>query len=158
MSELSHFDSEGSSRMVDVGSKPITHRVAIASGIVKLRPETLIRIRDNSVQKGDVLGLARVAGIMGAKRTGDVIPLCHPLRLDSVGIAFEIPDESSIKIIATVAAHERTGVEMEALTAVSVAGLTIYDMCKSVDRSMQIEQIQLEQKTGGKSGDYTRQT
>jgi cyclic pyranopterin phosphate synthase len=142
--------------MVDVGKKPMTRRVGIASGQIRLLPETLVLIRDRGVQKGDVLEIARVAGVMATKRTSDLIPLCHPLRLDSVEIGFEFPDESTINIVAKVAATERTGVEMEALTAVSVAALTIYDMCKSVDREIQISNIQLEQKSGGKSGMFKR--
>ena len=156
MAKLTHFDRDGSSHMVDVGEKPTTRRLAIASAQIRLQPETLVLIRDRAVQKGDVLELARVAAVMASKRTSDLIPLCHPLRLDSVDIGFEFPEEATINISATVAATERTGVEMEALTAVSIAALTIYDMCKSVDRGMQISNIQLEQKSGGKSGVYQR--
>lgn len=156
MVELPHFDSDGHARMVDVGAKPITRRVAVASGNVLMQPETLTLIKDRKIQKGDVLELARIAGVMATKRTGDLIPLCHPLRIDSVDIGFHFVGEDSVKIVASVAANERTGVEMEAMTAVSAAGLTIYDMCKSVDRAMQISDIRLDQKSGGKSGEFRR--
>ncbi len=157
MTELPHFDSDGKSHMVDVGDKPITQRIAIASGKVRLAATTLAMIRDRSVQKGDVLELARVAAVMATKRTADLIPLCHPLRMNSVEIKFASPDEVSIQISAQVTATERTGVEMEALMAVSVAALTIYDMCKSIDRAMQITDIQLDYKSGGKSGVFDRE-
>lgn len=143
--------------MVDVGDKPITQRIAIASGKVRLAATTLAMIRDRSVQKGDVLELARVAAVMATKRTAELIPLCHPLRMNSVEIKFASPDEVSIRISAQVTATERTGVEMEALMAVSVAALTIYDMCKSIDRAMQITDIQLDYKSGGKSGVFDRE-
>lgn len=154
--KFSHFDRTGASRMVDVGSKPITPREATASGRVRMQATTWQAIQDQTVRKGDVLGVARLAGIMAAKRTGDLIPLCHPLGLDAVEVGFVLPEEGLIEINATVRTTGRTGVEMEALTAVSVAGLTIYDMCKSVDRDMKLEQLQLETKSGGKSGDYVR--
>ena len=156
MSELSHFDEHGRSRMVDVGHKDVTARVARASGLVRLAPETLRLIRDRKLSKGDVLEVARLAGIMGAKRTADLIPLCHPLPLDSVTLSFEFPDDQTIRIDAEARVTGRTGVEMEALAAVSVTALTIYDMCKSVDRAMVIGQIQLEEKSGGRSGHYVR--
>ena len=156
MVELPHFDSNGHARMVDVGDKPNTRRVAVASGNVVMQPETLALIKDRKIQKGDVLELARVAGVMATKRTADLIPLCHPLRIDSVDIGFDFVGNDSVKIVATVTANERTGVEMEALTAVSAAGLTIYDMCKSVDRGMRISEIRLDQKSGGKSGEFRR--
>ncbi len=156
MSELSHFDSDGRSRMVDVGDKPTTRRMAIASGKVRMNASTIDLIRDRKLQKGDVLELARIAGVMATKRTADSIPLCHPLRLDSVEIEFEFLDKETVGIVSTVRATERTGVEMEALNAVAVAGLVIYDMCKSVDRGMTITDIQLEEKSGGKSGHYLR--
>ncbi len=156
MVELPHFDSDGHARMVDVGAKPITHRVAVASGIVKMQPRTLKLIQDRQIQKGDVLELARIAGVMATKRTSDLIPLCHPLRIDSVDIEFQIEDDQTIKIVASVSANERTGVEMEAMTAVTAAGLTIYDMCKSVDRAMQISDVRLDEKSGGKSGQFRR--
>jgi|SRR6185295_12587451 len=153
---LSHFDSEGASRMVDVGAKEITARLARASGQVHMAPATLALIRDRKLAKGDVLAVARLAGIMAAKRTSELIPLCHPLGLDSVELAFAFPDDHTVAIEATARVTARTGVEMEALTAVTVAALTIYDMCKSVDRAMTIDQIRLEEKSGGKSGHYTR--
>jgi cyclic pyranopterin phosphate synthase len=206
---LSHFDDSGAARMVDVGQKPVTERVARASARVRMLPETLALLRDRRAsKKGDVIEVARLAGIMAAKRTGELIPLCHPLPLDSVGIDFAFPtdlviaqsadraiptsesrhvdigatvrpavDESAgsgdprttlagtgdlrttlavLAIEATVRTTARTGVEMEALTAVTVAALTVYDMCKSVDRGMVIEQIQLEEKSGGKSGHFVR--
>jgi cyclic pyranopterin phosphate synthase len=158
MSELSHFDSEGASRMVDVGAKPVTARMARASGRVRMAPETLALIRDRRLAKGDVLEVARLAGIMAAKQTSQLIPLCHQLPLDAVEISFSFLDESVVAIEATARVTARTGVEMESLLAVSVAALTIYDMCKAVDRSMAIEQIQLEEKQGGRSGRYQRAT
>jgi len=142
--------------MVDVGDKPVTHRIAVASGVVRMNPETMVLIQDRKIQKGDVLELARIAGVMASKKAADLIPLCHPLSLDSVSINFSAMDDSAIEVVATVSAHERTGVEMEALTAVSAACLTIYDMCKSVDRAMVISNIQLEEKSGGKSGHFRR--
>lgn len=154
---LSHFDEQGASRMVDVGQKPVTERMARASGLVTMLPETLARIADQTLEKGSVLEVARLAGIMAAKRTGDLIPLCHPLALDSVTIDFELPDDRTLKIVAEVKVTAKTGVEMEALTAVSVAALTVYDMCKSIDRAMTIERIQLERKSGGRTGNWSRQ-
>lgn len=142
--------------MVDVGSKPITARAARASGRVRMAAETQTLIRDRRAAKGDVLEVARLAGIMAAKRTAELIPLCHVLPLDSVTIDFSYPDETSVEITATVTVQARTGVEMEALTAVSVAALTIYDMCKSVDRAITIEQVRLEEKSGGRSGHFQR--
>jgi len=156
MADLTHFDAEGASRMVDVSSKDVTARSATASGLVRMRPATLAMIRDRRVAKGDVFEVARLAGIMGAKRAGDLIPLCHPLGIDGVSVDFEAIDESTVKIRATVTVRGRTGVEMEALTAVSVAALTIYDMCKAVDRDMEIDRVRLEAKSGGRSGDYRR--
>lgn len=156
MAELTHFDADGRARIVDVGQKPITHRLAVASAQIRMLPSTLELIKNRSVQKGNVLEIARIAGVMASKRSADLIPLCHPLRLDNVELGFEFLDESTIEIRATVGATERTGVEMEALTAVSVAGLVIYDMCKSVDRAMVISNIQLEEKSGGKSGHFRR--
>lgn len=156
MPELTHFDSDGSSRMVDVGGKAYSLRTAIASGLVKMKSESQNLIRTQQVHKGDVLGVARIAAIMATKRTAELIPLCHPLSLNSVTVEFSYPDEMSIHILVTVSATERTGVEMEALTAVSVAGLTIYDMCKSFDKGMTIAEIRLEQKTGGNSGSFSR--
>jgi len=156
MTELSHFDERGASRMVDTSAKPETLREARASGIVRLAPATVTLIRDRALAKGDVLEVARLAGIMAAKRTGELIPLCHPLPITSVTIDFAFPSDATVRIEATVRVFGRTGVEMEALTAVSVAALTIYDMCKSADRAMTIEQIRLEAKSGGRSGTFQR--
>jgi len=159
MSKLTHFDDQGAAHMVDVGHKPESERVAVASGRVELRAETLARIREGTVDKGDVLGIARTAAIAGLKRTSDLIPLCHPVRVTGVEIALEPTDEGGtprVEIRATVRAFDRTGVEMEALTAVTVAALTLYDMCKAIDRGMRIGAVQLEEKRGGKSGTWTR--
>jgi cyclic pyranopterin phosphate synthase len=156
MSELSHFDASGASRMVDVGDKPVTRRIARARGVVRMAAETLAMIRDKKAAKGDVLEVARLAGIMAAKRTAELIPLCHPLSLESVAIDFTFADDQSLRIEAAVQVEAKTGVEMEALTAVSVAALTVYDMCKSVDRGISIERIQLEEKSGGRSGHWHR--
>jgi len=156
MSELTHFDEHGASRMVDVGPKAETQRTAVASAVLRMLPGTLALIRDKQVSKGDVLEVARLAGIMAAKKTAELIPLCHPLPLTSVKVAFAFPSDSSIRIEATVQVFARTGVEMEALTAVSVSALTVYDMVKAVDRGVTVEQIRLEEKHGGKSGDYHR--
>ena len=151
---LTHIDEAGRATMVDVGWKPETERVAVAMGSISMMPETLELIKANGFDKGDVLAVARIAGIMGAKSTSQLIPLCHPLPLDQVTVEFEYEDErSAVSITATAKTTARTGVEMEALTAVSVAALTIYDMCKSVDRAMRIGDIRLIRKTGGKSGD-----
>lgn len=156
MSQLSHFDQEGASRMVDVGSKAVTDRMARASGRIRMAVSTLERVRERSLEKGDVLSVARLAAIMGAKQTATLIPLCHPLALDRVEIDFQFPDDQTIEVWATVGVSARTGVEMEALAAVSVAALTIYDMCKSIDREIVIETIRLEEKAGGRSGHFTR--
>ncbi len=156
MSDFTHFDDDGAARMVDVGSKQATHRVAKAAGIVRMKPETLAKITAGDVRKGDVLEVARLAGIMATKQTGNLIPLCHPLGIDSVSIDFEAIDSEAIEIEATVSVFAKTGVEMEAMTAVSVAALTIYDMCKSVDRGMMISDIRLVEKSGGKSGHFIR--
>tara|TARA_Y100001960_G_scaffold99069_2_gene106485 strand:+ start:6122 stop:6598 length:477 start_codon:yes stop_codon:yes gene_type:complete len=156
MSDFTHFDDDGAARMVDVGSKQATHRVAKAAGIVRMKPETLAKITAGDVRKGDVLEVARLAGIMATKQTGNLIPLCHPLGIDSVSIDFEAIDSEAIEIEATVSVFAKTGVEMEAMTAVSVAALTIYDMCKSVDRSMMISDVRLVEKSGGKSGHFIR--
>lgn len=158
MSEkFTHFDEQGAAHMVDVGAKEITERLAVASGRIRVLPKTFAMILQGSHKKGDVLGIARVAGIMGAKRTAELVPLCHPLPLTNVTVRFD-PDEQTSTIACTATAKTRgqTGVEMEALCAVQVALLTIYDMCKAVDRAMTIEQVQLEAKTGGKSGDWRR--
>ena len=154
--ELSHFDETGASRMVDVGDKPVTRRLATASGMVRMDPATHALIHQRQHAKGDVLEVARIAGIQASKRTGDLIPLCHPLAIDAVSVDFTSPDDRTIAITATVSVDAKTGVEMEALTAVSIAALTIYDMCKSVDRGITIERIQLEEKSGGNSGHWRR--
>jgi cyclic pyranopterin phosphate synthase len=156
MADLTHFDERGASRMVDTSEKPETLRQARASGLVRLDPATVRLIRDRKLAKGDVLEVARLAGIMAAKRTGELIPLCHPLPITSALIDFAFEGDSLLRIEATVRIFGRTGVEMEALTAVSVAALTIYDMCKSIDRSMTIEHIRLEEKSGGRSGTFRR--
>lgn len=151
--ELSHFDESGRARMVDVSQKDDTQREAIAKGRVRMLPETLALIREGKAQKGDVLGVAQVAGIMGAKSTPQLIPMCHPLLLSQVSVEFELDEAASaVNITATVRTTGKTGVEMEALTAVTVAALTIYDMCKAVDRGMRIEDVRLVRKSGGKSG------
>ncbi len=155
MADLTHFDDSGNAHMVDVGDKAVSERVARAAGQVTMAPETLARIQDGAIAKGDVLGVARLAGIMAAKRTADLIPLCHPLQLSSVSLQLSCDAAAnSVEIIAEVKLTGRTGVEMEALTAVSVAGLTIYDMCKAVDRGMQLCGVRLVYKSGGKSGIY----
>lgn len=154
--ELSHFDEQGNSRMVDVGNKVPTARKASASCEVRMQPQTLRLVLDRSIAKGNVLEVARIAGIMAAKRTPELIPLCHSIFLSSVQIEFRVQDEKTIQIIGSVSAFDKTGVEMEALTAVTVAALTIYDMCKGVDRSMNFTNVLLLEKTGGKDGDYKR--
>jgi cyclic pyranopterin phosphate synthase len=156
MSDLSHFDEQGASRMVDTSTKPETLREARASGLVRMAAATLRLIRDRGLAKGDVLEVARLAGILAAKRTGELIPLCHPLPITSAAVAFSFPADDLLRIEATVRVFGRTGVEMEALTAVSVAALTVYDMCKAVDRVMTIERIRLEEKSGGRSGTFRR--
>jgi cyclic pyranopterin phosphate synthase len=156
VSELTHFDEHGASRMVDTSAKPETLREARASGLVRMNPATLRLIRDRGHAKGDVLEVARLAGIMAAKKTGELIPLCHPLPLTSVQVDFTFEGEDVLRIEATVRVFGRTGVEMEAMTAVGVAALTVYDMCKAVDRVMTVERIRLEEKSGGKSGHFRR--
>ena len=155
MPDLTHFDSDGKAHMVNVGDKPVTDRVAVACGEIRMAAATLDRIREGGFGKGDVLGVARLAGIMGAKQTASLIPLCHPLGLDHVAVDLE-PDDTlpGVRVTATCRVTGRTGIEMEAMTAVSVAALTIYDMCKAVDRGMQIGSIRLTHKSGGKSGDF----
>ncbi len=155
---LSHLDEQGRARMVDVGAKPDTLREATARGRVRMQPETLALVQGGNVPKGDVIAVARVAGIMAAKRTGELIPLCHPLPITSVEVDVR-PDDgaSTLEIEATARTVGKTGVEMEALSAVSVAALTIYDMCKAVDRGMTIEAVRLVRKRGGKSGEYRRE-
>ena len=152
MSELTHFDEHGASRMVDTSAKPETLREARASGLVRMAPATAALIRDRALAKGDVLEVARLAGILAAKRTGDLIPLCHPLPITSAALDFAFVAADLLRIEATVRVFGRTGVEMEALAAVSVAALTVYDMCKAVDHVMTIERIRLEEKSGGRSG------
>jgi cyclic pyranopterin phosphate synthase len=157
MSELSHFDERGASRMVDTSAKPETERVARASARVRMAPATLALIRDKKLAKGDVFEVARLSGIMAAKKTGELIPLCHPLPITAANVDFGFEGDDVLVIEAVVRVVARTGVEMEALTAASIAALTVYDMCKSVDRSMTIEQVRLEEKSGGRSGHYVRQ-
>jgi cyclic pyranopterin phosphate synthase len=157
MAELSHFDDQGASRMVDTSHKPETLRQARASGRVRLSPATVTLIRDRGLAKGDVLEVARLAGIMAAKRTGELIPLCHPLPLTSAQLDFAYEGDDALRIEATVRVFGRTGVEMEALTAVTVAALTVYDMVKSVDRAVVIERVRLEEKSGGRSGTFRRE-
>ena len=155
MADFTHFDAEGKAVMVDVSDKDVTERTATAKGSVIMQPETLAMIREGGVKKGDVLSGARLAGIMGAKRTPDLIPLCHPLALTSVKVDLTLDeDRNAVDITATCKLKGRTGVEMEALTAVSVAALTVYDMCKAVDRGMRITEVRLTHKAGGKSGSY----
>ncbi len=152
---LTHFDRQGQAHMVDVGDKAETHRVAVATGRIRMQPATLQHILDGSAKKGDVLGIARIAAIQGAKRTADLIPLCHPLALTRISVEFEIEREvNCVRCTATAETVGRTGVEMEALTAVSAGLLTIYDMCKAVDRGMQMDDVRLIEKRGGKSGHW----
>ncbi len=156
---LSHVDERGRARMVDVGEKVETRRVAIARGVVRMKPETAARIADGRIAKGDVLATARIAGVLAAKKTGELIPLCHPLPVDFVDVRIEVDAVggcASIEGEARITA--RTGVEMEALTAVTVAALTIYDMCKAVDRAMVVEDVCLVRKSGGRSGDWMRES
>ena len=158
MSELNHFDRAGRARMVDVGDKPETHRVAIARGRVRMMAETLLTIVEGRAGKGDVLGVAQVAAIMGAKKTSELVPMCHPIGLTAVNVALapsSDPGDPAIEIEARVETLGKTGVEMEAMTAVSVAALTVYDMVKAIDRGMTIESIRLVHKSGGKSGTYS---
>ena len=155
MAELTHFNEQGRARMVDVTEKAVTHRRAVAAGEIHMAPETLQNIKDGTLKKGDVLAVAQVAGIQAAKHNWELIPMCHPLPLTGIDITFALSDEPCmVEIRAAVTCTGVTGVEMEALTAVSVAALTIYDMCKAVQKDMRIENIRLLQKSGGKSGDY----
>ena len=157
MSELTHFNQHGEAYMVDVGDKAVTHRIAMAEGTITMHPETLKLIRQAGHKKGDVLGIARTAGIMASKRTADLIPLCHPLPLTHVEVDFDIDAEtSSIHCLARAETHGKTGVEMEALMTVHTALLTIYDMCKAVDRGMRMMDIGLVHKSGGKSGEWNK--
>jgi cyclic pyranopterin phosphate synthase len=143
-------------RMVDVGSKPVSQRTALASARLRAAPETIRRIRDSTLEKGDAIATARLAGIMAAKRTSDIVPLCHPLPLDAVEVSLSFDEPGCVVIGTAVRATARTGVEMEALTAAAAAALAIYDMCKSIDREMSIEEVRLDEKTGGTRGDYRR--
>jgi cyclic pyranopterin phosphate synthase len=153
---LTHFDAEGHAAMVDVAGKPVTDRAATARGRVVMLPATLRMIAGGTARKGDVFGVARLAGIMAAKRTADLIPLCHPLPLSAVQVDLAPDGDDAVAITATVRTTGRTGVEMEALTAVSVAALTVYDMCKAVDRGMRIEAVRVTEKSGGASGDFAQ--
>jgi cyclic pyranopterin phosphate synthase len=158
MAELTHINEQGRAKMVDVSAKADTERIGVASGIITMQPETFSLITNQKIKKGDVLAVAQVAGIMAAKKTWETIPMCHPLLLTGVDIHFELyPDTSKIEAIATVRTTGKTGIEMEALHAVSAALLTIYDMCKAVDRGMVISDIMLLEKDGGKSGHYIRE-
>jgi cyclic pyranopterin phosphate synthase len=154
---LSHFDARGRARMVEVGAKPETARVAIASGRVEMAAATIKAIRDGAIGKGDVLAVATVAGVQGAKRAAELVPMCHPLRITGVELAFDVGDDA-VAITSTVSAFDRSGVEMEALAAVAAAALTIYDMCKAIDRGMVLSAIRLDEKRGGKSGTWRRST
>ena len=157
MDKLSHLDDQGRARMVDVSDKDITSRIAVARGTIHMRAETLALIRANKIEKGDVFSVARVAGIMAAKRTSELIPMCHPLSITSVEIDLTLAENPArVEIEASVRVSGKTGVEMEAMAAVAVAGLTIYDMCKAVDREMSIGEIRLVKKSGGKSGTFLR--
>jgi cyclic pyranopterin phosphate synthase len=157
MSEFTHFNPRGEAHVVDVGDKDATRRVAVAEGRIHMQADTLARIAEGAQAKGDVLGVARVAGIMAAKRTSELVPLCHPIALTKVEVDFELERETSaVACRATAQTTDRTGVEMEALTAVQIALLTVYDMCKSADRGMTIDGVRLLEKTGGKSGDWRR--
>jgi len=153
---LTHMDDEGRARMVDVGDKPVTTRTAVASGFVRMAAATVQAIREHRTPKGDPLEVARLAGIMAAKRTAELIPLCHPLPLAHADVQLEVRD-NGIQITATARTDGKTGVEMEALTAASIAALTLYDMCKAMDKAMEITDIRLESKTGGRSGNYERE-
>ena len=153
--ELNHFDKNGNAVMVDVSDKPVTHRTAIATGSIQVSPEIMAAVKSGNVKKGDVLGVARVAGIMGVKRTSELIPMCHPLPIQKCSVDFEIDEDAGvIRVFCTVKTEGKTGVEMEALTGVQVTLLTIYDMCKAIDKRMEMTGIHLVQKTGGKSGDF----
>jgi cyclic pyranopterin phosphate synthase len=156
MADLTHLDEKGRARMVDVGDKAVTRREAVARADLVMEPTTLARILSGDMPKGDVLAVARTAGIMAAKKTSELIPLCHPLPLDRVEITLEAAGDSCLRITAAIAVTAKTGAEMEALTAASVAGLTVYDMCKAVDRAMTLREVMLLEKSGGRSGHYKR--
>lgn len=153
---LTHIDARGRARMVDVGAKPVTERIAVASATLHMQPATLRRIEQGGIAKGEVLAVARIAGIMAAKRTADLIPLCHPLPVEVASIDFAPSRGGRLRITATVKVSGKTGVEMEALAAVSVAALTVYDMCKAIDRGMVITDLGIDEKSGGRSGTWTR--
>lgn len=155
--ELTHLDENGKAHMVDISQKDVTERVAVASAAVRMKPETLRLIQQGEIKKGDVFAVARVAGIMAAKRTADLIPLCHPIPISQATVELTVQEPDTVLILATVKTTYQTGIEMEALTAASVAALTIYDMCKAVDRGMEIIGVRLESKSGGKSGSYQRE-
>jgi cyclic pyranopterin phosphate synthase len=152
---LTHLDERGAAHMVDVGAKPVTHREATAEATIRMKPETLAMIVEGRAPKGDVFAVARIAGIQAAKRTADLIPLCHPIPITKVAVELE-PGEGSVHVIATCATDGKTGIEMEALTAAAAAALALYDMCKAVDRSMEITDVRLLEKSGGASGTWTR--
>ena len=154
--ELTHVDAEGHARMVDVGDKPVTRRVARARAVVVMQPETLAAIREGNIKKGAVLATARLAGVMAAKRTDELIPLCHSLPIDAVHVDFRELDDHRLEVVAESMVNGKTGIEMEAMMAVSVAALTIYDMCKAIDRGMSVTDVTLLHKSGGKSGTYDR--
>ncbi|MFI4875253.1 MAG: cyclic pyranopterin monophosphate synthase MoaC [Blastopirellula sp. JB062] len=154
--DLTHFDETGASRMVDVSEKPVTARTAKAAASVVMEAATLERIANRDLSKGDVLEVARLAGVMAAKRTGDIIPLCHPIPLEGVALDFRLVDSTTLQIEASARTTGKTGVEMEALTAVSAAALAVYDMCKSIDRNMEIRAVRLLEKAGGRSGHFVR--
>ena len=157
MQDFTHFNEQGRAKMVDVGEKPVSVRTAVAAGRVLVNPETFALIRSGGMKKGDVLTVAQIAGVMGAKRTPELIPMCHPILLDGIDLELRLDEEScAVEIRATVSSAGRTGVEMEALTAVSTAALTVYDMCKAVQKDMVISDLRLLQKTGGVHGDYER--
>ena len=157
MQDFTHFNEQGRAKMVDVGEKPVSVRTAVAAGRVLVNPETFALIRSGGMKKGDVLTVAQIAGVMGAKRTPELIPMCHPILLDGIDLELRLNEEScAVEIRATVSCAGRTGVEMEALTAVSTAALTVYDMCKAVQKDMVISDLRLLQKTGGVHGDYER--
>ncbi|MBQ3542790.1 MAG: cyclic pyranopterin monophosphate synthase MoaC [Oscillospiraceae bacterium] len=158
MAEFTHFNEQGRARMVDVGEKPISQRTAVAAGRVLVSEETFALIQSGGMKKGDVLTVSQIAGVMGAKRTPDIIPMCHPILMDGIDLALTLDENRrSVEIQATVSCDGRTGVEMEALTAVSTAALTVYDMCKAVQKDMVITDIRLLRKTGGVHGDYERE-
>ena len=152
--KLTHLDENGAAHMVNIGAKPVTQREAVAQSVLTMQTETLRMILDGTVPKGDVFACARIAGIMAAKRTAELLPMCHPIPIESVDIAIEAVSETQVRVVSTLRCSHKTGIEMEALTAATVAALTVYDMCKAVDRGMRIDETLLLHKTGGKSGDY----